>query len=73
MTLLSITESCNDAQNNLIQNADFGTADFDFKLRGKTCSNVTAARTYTITYRSTDAHGLSTDATTNVVATRKGL
>ncbi len=71
VVLVSITESCNDGQNNLIQNADFGTADFDFRLRGKLCAGTEAPRTYSILYRSTDSGGNPTDATTTDVATRR--
>ena len=67
--LVSITNSCPDNQN-LIQDADFGTADFDFRLRGKLCAD-NSPRINSILYRGTDSNGLTVDATTTVVATRR--
>jgi hypothetical protein len=72
VSLESITSSESDNglgdgdTSNDIQGAELGTADYDFDLRAER-SGGGSGRIYTVTYRVTDAGGLSTLATTHVV------
>lgn len=65
VSLTSIVSS--EADPDAVQEADFGTPDFNFKLQSE---KIAQTRVYTITYTASDVSGNSTDAVTTVQVRR---